>query len=345
MTRCRSHDARLVIPHLVISVNLSLMLNHPSLLNEWHAVAAVEQLTLNKPFAARLLGVDLVLWQSTDGINVWQDLCVHRGARLSMGKVVDNCLHCPYHGWVYNQSGQCIKIPAHPEQTPPEKARANQFLVQIKHDLIWVCMGEPNHNIPDFTEWNDPDYRNIMSGPYEFAALGPRVIENFLDVAHFPFVHEGSLGDPTHPEIADYEATFDEHGVVAEGISVWQPDPDGTGQGAHVTYTYKVFRPLVAYFVKTKGPSFAALYAVCPVDETTSRGWVLMSMNYGFDQDAAEIRRFQDAVTGEDIPIVESQRPELLPLDLQQELHLKSDRIAIAYRQWLHAENYVFGVA
>lgn len=321
------------------------MITDPQLLNEWHAVAATEQLDLNIPFAIRLLGVDIVLWQSESGIVAWQDLCVHRGARLSLGTVVDNCLHCPYHGWVYDQDGRCVRIPAHPEQTPPRKAQARQFQAQIKHDLVWVCMGEPHHDIPDFAEWADPAYCNIMSGPYEFKAMGPRVIENFLDVSHFPFVHEGSLGDPSHPEIADYEATFDENGVIADGISVWQPDPDGTGQGGTVTYTYKVLRPLVAYFVKHKGGSFAALYAVCPIDETRSRGWVLMAMNYGFEQDAAEIRRFQDVVTGEDIPIVESQRPELLPLDLQAELHLKSDRVAIAYRSWLRELDYSFGVA
>ena len=321
------------------------MINDPVLLNDWHAVAAVEQLTENEPFAARLLGVDIVLWQSAGAVRVWQDLCIHRGTRLSMGKVVDNCLICPYHGWTYNEDARCVHIPAHPEQKPPEKARVQTYHVQVKYELVWVCMGEPAHQVPTFAEWEDEGYRNIISGPYDFAAAGPRAIENFLDVAHFPFVHVGTLGDPAHPEIAEYEAEVTADGVVAEGISVWQPDPDGTGQGATVTYTYKVFRPLVAYFIKTKGPIFAALYAVCPVDELKSRGWILMSMNYGFDQPAADLRHFQDIVTAEDIPIVESQRPELLPLDLQEELHLRSDRIAIAYRRWLRELGLVFGTA
>ena len=321
------------------------MLNDPVLLNDWHPVAALEQLAPNEPFAARLLGVDIVIWQSGDQINVWQDLCVHRGTRLSLGKVRDACLVCPYHGWTYDSDGQCIHIPAHPEQTPPEKARTNTYQTQIKYGLIWVCMGEPQHEIATFPEWEDDSYRNIPSGPYDFKAAAPRAIENFLDVAHFPFVHAGTLGDPAHPEITDYEASHNQDGVVAEGIEVWQPDPDGTGQGATVTYTYKVLRPLTAYFIKTKGPSFAALYAVCPVDELRTRGWVLMSMNYGFDQDAEGIRAFQDIVTGEDIPIVESQRPELLPLDLQEELHLRSDRVAIAYRQYLREAGVTFGVA
>ena len=113
--------------------------------------------------------------------------------------------------------------------------------------------------------------------------------------------------------------------------------------GATVTYTYKVLRPFAAYFVKTKGPSFAALYAVCPISESESKGWVLMAMNYGWETPEAEIITFQDRVTGEDIPVVESQRPELLPLDLQVELHLRSDRTAIAYRRWLGQLGLTFG--
>ena len=112
-----------------------------------------------------------------------------------------------------------------------------------------------------------------------------------------------------------------------------------------VTYTYKVLRPFIAYFVKTKGPSFAAYYAVCPIDEKHSKGWVLMSMNYGHETPENEIIAFQDIVTGEDIPVVESQRPELLPLDLQDELHLRSDRTAIAYRKYLRQLGITFGTS
>ena len=70
-----------------------------------------------------------------------------------------------------------------------------------------------------------------------------------------------------------------------------------------------------------------------------------MSMNYGFETPSQEIIDFQDAVTGEDIPIVESQRPELLPLDLQEELHLRSDRTAIAYRKYLKQLGLTFGTS
>ena len=97
-------------------------------------------------------------------------------------------------------------------------------------------------------------------------ASGPRAIENFLDVTHFPFVHTGLLGDPNYPEVNDYQVEITPEGVTARDITVWQPDPDGSGQGAHVTYTYKVLRPLTAYFVKSSaGPRFAMYFTVTPV--------------------------------------------------------------------------------
>ena len=58
-----------------------------------------------------------------------------------------------------------------------------------------------------------------------------------------------------------------------------------------------------------------------------------------------ETRSFEDAITLQDIPIVQSQRPELLPLDLQAELHLCSDRSAIAYRKWLKQLGLTFGTS
>jgi phenylpropionate dioxygenase-like ring-hydroxylating dioxygenase large terminal subunit len=70
-----------------------------------------------------------------------------------------------------------------------------------------------------------------------------------------------------------------------------------------------------------------------------------MNMNYGDEIGAAQLRAFQDVVAGQDIPIVASQRPERLPLDLQTEPHLRSDRTAIAYRRWLRELGLTFGTA
>lgn len=322
------------------------MIQDPILLNDWHAVLPVSELDEKNGVAgARIMGEDIVIWRSGDQILAWKDLCVHRGVRLSLGEVCDNDkLRCPYHGWTYNADGQCVKIPAHPEQTPPSKAQTITYHAAVKYDMVWVCLGEPANDIPEFEEWGDDSYRKVLCGAYKFNAAGPRMVENFLDVAHFPFVHENILGTQEQTEIPEYEVTTDENGVTASDIRVFQPNPDGTGVAKWVSYTYKVYRPLVAYFRKDAEQKFAILLMVTPIEELESLMWMWMVMTHGEGTDEA-LRAFQDEIALQDLPIVQSQRPELLPLDLQAELHLRSDKTAIAYRKWLNNLGLTFGTS
>jgi phenylpropionate dioxygenase-like ring-hydroxylating dioxygenase large terminal subunit len=322
------------------------MIDDPVLTHEWHPVAPLQQLEDQAPLAVRLLGEELVLWRSGEQILAWRDLCVHRGTRLSLGRVAGEQLVCPYHGWTYGQDGRCVHIPAHPEQTPPAKARATVYRAAAAYGMVWVCLGEPREEVPPFPEWHDPSYRKIFCGPYPVAAAGPRIVENFLDVGHFPFVHEGILGDANYPEIGEYTASVGPEGVIADNVRVYQPDPYGTGQGDWVSYTYQVLRPLCARFRKTSDErGFAITLFVTPHGHGQSTAWMWMAMNYGHELPEEGLVSYQDRIFAQDQPILESQRPELLPLDLQAELHLRSDRAAIAYRQWLKELGVRYGVA
>jgi phenylpropionate dioxygenase-like ring-hydroxylating dioxygenase large terminal subunit len=230
--------------------------------------------------------------------------------------------------------------------TPPAKARAQTFAVRERYGVIWVCFGEPAGDLPDFPIAEQPEFRIMLAGPYRFRALGPRLIENLLDVAHLGIVHAGLLGDPQQSQIEDYEVTMGLRGPEGREIRIWQPDPDGTGKGAHVRYDYQMQGPLTANFVKLHSSQrFGMLAQVAPIDAEYSEMRLVMAMNYGHEIPAADLIAFQDRVTEQDRAIVESQRPELLPLDLQAELHLRSDRMAIAYRKWLRQIGFTYGTA
>jgi phenylpropionate dioxygenase-like ring-hydroxylating dioxygenase large terminal subunit len=327
-----------------------LGLTDPLLRNEWFAVSWISSLPENKLAAVRLLGEDLVLWRNREGVRAWKDLCVHRGAKLSLGTIsrTENggCVICPYHGWEYNSAGECVRMPAHPEQAPPARARVETFPVREKYGLVWVCLGQPVGDIPSFPEGDQAGFRLVLTGPYQFHAQGPRIIENILDLAHLPIAHAGMLGDPAHAEIGDYTVTTSAEGIVARDIPIWQPDPDGTGRSAKVYYTFWVERPFTTRLTKSHpSQQFAILGTVTPVDAENSLAWVVIAMNYAHDVPEKELREFQDRVTAQDIRIVNSQRPELLPLDLQSELHLRSDQIAIAYRRWLKQLGLQYGTS
>jgi phenylpropionate dioxygenase-like ring-hydroxylating dioxygenase large terminal subunit len=214
--------------------------------------------------------------------------------------------------------------------------------------VVWIAMGEPRDPVAEFPIAEDPGFRTVLAGPYRFRAQGPRVIENLLDVAHLGFVHAGLLGDPQRGEVEDYEVIDGNatRGPEARQIRIWQPDPDGTGTAALVNYHYWVHGPLTAGFVKTHGRQrFGILAQVAPIDAETCESRLVMSLNYGDEFSDDELLRFQDRVTEQDRIIIESQRPELLPLDLQAELHLRSDRMAIAYRKWLRSIGLQYGTA
>jgi phenylpropionate dioxygenase-like ring-hydroxylating dioxygenase large terminal subunit len=318
----------------------------PVLVHDWHPLLKVEDVQSGKPASARVLGEDLVVWSDAGKFHAWRDLCVHRGAKLSLGKVVNGCLQCPYHGWTYDVTGSCVRIPAHPEQKPPARAKTTVYRCREAYGWVWACLSETPNELPVFPEWDDPGVRRFTMGPYIMDASGPRIIENFLDLAHLPVVHEGILGMEDRAEIGRYAVEKRPDGVFATEIVVWQPDPDGSGQPAEAHYTYRVIRPLTAYLSKRAGTSvFTMMVVATPVDEARSMAWIVISMRGADSTPSQQIIEWTDRVFLQDKPVVQSQRPELLPLDLQAELHLNCDRTSIAYRQWLNELGVGFGTS
>ena len=155
------------------------------------------------------------------------------------------------------------------------------------------------------------------------------------------------LGDPNHPEIPDYQTRTGPDGVESDPILVYQPAPYASQAGV-VEYVYHAYRPLTAHSSKKTGEKvFGLMLAITPHDERDSTGWFIVA-----DEEPEGSAALKAAysprilrIFEEDRDIVESQRPELLPLDLQEELHLRSDRVAIAYRSWLRRLGVSFGVA
>lgn len=318
----------------------------PVMLNDWHAIASLATLSPGTVQSARVLDQDLVLWCGQDAtVQVWADRCPHRSVRLSRGKVVANTLVCPYHGMVYDTTGQCIQVPAHPDYVPPKQACVQSYPVQVQYGLVFVCLGDAPHAIAPFPEWPDDQFVKVLAGPYPCQTGGYRAIENFLDLAHFAHVHTGILGDPEFPQVGDYVVTTDDRGVHFDDIHIWQPDPMNTGQGGFVTYAYSAFRPLTAYFRKTTpdGDCLTIWYGVTPVGEEECIGWMWMALNFidASQKDAAIA--FQDKVFEQDRDSLESHNPKRLPLDLTAEFHVPCDRGSLAYRQWLKQLGVTYG--
>ncbi len=318
----------------------------PVLRATWHVVAIANNIKHDRPLQTRLLGETIVLWRAEGEIVAVQDRCPHRGVSLSMGEVEGSRkLVCPYHAMAFDSQGKCLRIPADLKITAfPQTANLRAYPVQEKYGFVWVALDLPEQEIPSFPEWENAEAISFHCGPYYINASAPRILENFVDIAHFPFTHSGLLGDPAFPEVSDYTLTVEKGEIVASDIHFYQPNPEGTGEAKSVSYVYKIVRPLIAHFRKgDDDKQFSIFMAVTPVEETQSTAWLGVCRNYSPEISNDELRRFQDEVMVQDIPMVESQRPQRLPLDLQQEFHFPCDKMSLAYRKWLKQLGVQFG--
>lgn len=328
-----------------------------TMVNDWHVVAFAKDVTETELLPIRLLGEDLVLWRHDGNVLCWKDLCIHRGAQLSKGWIVDGTVVCPYHGWRYDCSGKCVMIPAQPDTPPPLKARALPHRCEERFGLVWASLGNPAHDIPPFPEWTDRSYRVFHAGPYPYRANAFRSVENFVDATHFPFVHAGLNGVMSKPDrVNDYEVRVGPEGPSTGDINVYQPYGDHRAIPVHATYRYKCLRPTTAYFQKRTriadpaqahrggdNDTFCTFLTAQPVDEINCIIRLAVAINFGPELTEADILRRQDKVFEQDRHIVESQHPERIPLDLREELHIRSDKLAVAYRRWLHDLGVTYG--
>ena len=315
--------------------------------NDWHVVARSEDLSPGKVLTVRLLGEDIVLWRCGDQAMAWEDRCPHRGASFAQGWVKEDTLVCPYHGFSFNGVGQCVYVPAHPDWTPSTRSRGcvQTFHVKERYGLVWVCLGTPQHEISALPEWDDPNYRKFCFGPIHYQSSALRTLENFLDFTHIPFVHEGHLSESNHAMIDDYRVLVNSDGINVNEVNVWQINPE-TGQGEYVSASYNIFRPLtVCLRVRSKvvDQCITMFFTATPVEEEKSIVWRWTCINFAHEVPETEFNNFANTVINQDIAIVESQRPRRLPLDLQAEFHVPSDRYSITYRKWLKKIGVSFG--
>ena len=165
--------------------------------NQWYVVLDSKQVG-EKPVGVTRLGEKLVFWRdSKQKVRCAFDRCPHRSVQLSLGKVHDGHLQCPFHGFEFDSSGQCVYIPADGRSSqPPVAMRLNSYPTFEAHGFIWVWWGE---NPP--ADLEAPTFFDNLDASFQYgSAIDPwkahysRAIENQLDVAHLPFVHHNTIG-------------------------------------------------------------------------------------------------------------------------------------------------------
>lgn len=149
-----------------------------------------------EPLALRILEKPVVLYRKQDGsVAALDDRCPHRWAPLSSGKVVEDNIQCGYHGFTFDSSGSCVRIPS--QTRIPSACRVHAYPVVERSPFVWIWMGDPakvDEGPPSMdAEWPaDPAYSSwsgetLVDGNYMLLK------ENVLDLTHFGYVHATSF--------------------------------------------------------------------------------------------------------------------------------------------------------
>ena len=320
----------------------------PTLEQAWHPLARSRDVT-GTPRKERLLGVDWVLWRDAQGtVRAFVDQCPHRLAPLSLGSCEGSSLRCPYHGWLFNEEGVCVEIPAlGPDATLPSRAKLTAAAaVAESHGMVFIAPREPLTPLPSIDAATDSTY---MAG--DLPVLRTRgsaglLADNFLDMAHFPFVHAGTFGADEVREVPPYSVEREGYcfSAVYEHDFANREDP-GVAAGIRPLVqrrrlTYRYVAPfhleLAIEFLDAGGANVIGFFLV-PEDDDTVRVYSTLWRN---DLDFSEERMreavaFEIAVVEEDLALQSRFGDLRLPLDPTIELHTKADRTTIELRRIL----------
>src|SRR5437764_15463013 len=112
----------------------------------WHPVAAAAQMKDKNTMPVRILGEDLILYKDRGGVyGLIDPYCPHRRMNLIYGIPGDQGLRCPYHGWCFDETGQCIEQPYEGEEDPEgrfkDKIRTRAYPVREQAGLPKAVLG------------------------------------------------------------------------------------------------------------------------------------------------------------------------------------------------------------
>jgi phenylpropionate dioxygenase-like ring-hydroxylating dioxygenase large terminal subunit len=313
----------------------------------WYVACLSTELTAGKPLARTFFGTDVVLFRDERGRPVaLRDRCLHRNARLSAGAVFDGRLGCPYHGWVYDASGAVVEVPSlGPKQCgevldarghasaglqvrPCDLGRLQRFDTLEQDGLVFVFTGgdskrarRPAFRVP---YWGDPKW-TVYFMVTRFPNGVTNLVENFMDVPHTVFVHEGWFRRVARKRVP---ATVKRsEGSVLVTYKQEQDTVTGLGRifnpgGLPMVHTDHYFVPNVTRvdYMWGERSGFAINSQVTPIGPTDSLVYTAISYRLPYDLPSALVARalrplvkwYTTQVIRQDVDIMKVQREGLL---------------------------------
>ncbi len=164
----------------------------------WMPALLAEELPENDcpPVRVQLLSERLIAFRDTEGrYGLMDEFCAHRGVSLWFGRNEECGLRCPYHGWKYDVTGQCVEIPSEPEESGfRAKIRLRAYPLVERGGVLWTYMGPPEHQpgLPEFEFATVPPEQTYTSKRLQYCNW-LQAMEGGIDSSHVSWLHRDAL--------------------------------------------------------------------------------------------------------------------------------------------------------
>ncbi|MDJ0926245.1 MAG: aromatic ring-hydroxylating dioxygenase subunit alpha [Gammaproteobacteria bacterium] len=319
------------------------------LINNWYVAGVAAELG-DDPERVTMLGCDFVLFRDADArIHCLSDLCVHRGASLSVGECKNGGIMCPQHGWEFSGDGRCRLIPAGTKTPtePPKRARVPAYPVAEKYGLIFVFLGDLGEDarpaVPDIMpEWDSGDWhKGVITRRKDINYL--RMAENYNDPCHVHYIHEFAKWLPKGVTIIDHELT---DRYVRAWHAAW--DAQGNfGESSGLMMEYDVISCVSRNTnYQPEYPSQIVTAYVTPIDARNTQIHMVILMPKGettsldgstvrgatAEEHEMMVNMTRDTVMDEDYAVLQTTRPRQAA-STTEELLVDTDRTLVQVRQ------------
>jgi vanillate O-demethylase monooxygenase subunit len=304
----------------------------------------------------RILGELLILFRKSDGTPAaLSGVCPHRSYPLTQGKLVDDTVQCPYHGFTFDAGGACVRVPS--QASVPDRSRLRHYPAVERGGAVWVWTGNPDHADPDTI----PDVLAMgMGAPGWASDVSPMVtiqgrytllIDNLMDLSHASFIHADTIPGADYiatipAELHDGETSFTVRrvGHIPPNPLLRKQFPDHTG-GVEQRFDAEYFAPAL---IRTGGDIRSEtgeylgtqnfIHGITPETAHSVHYFVVTTRNFAIDDAGLSAGNLAmgDRIQPQDIAAIEAieQNLESLP-SAPHEVSCRADTGALKVRHRL----------
>jgi phenylpropionate dioxygenase-like ring-hydroxylating dioxygenase large terminal subunit len=318
-------------------------------INFWYPIARSEEIVTDKPLRVELLTMPFVAFRDEEGAaHLLADTCVHRGGSLSSGWVKEGRAICPYHGWEYDGSGQCTKVPSLANKKIPARAKVDSYPIQERYGIVFAFLGDlPEEERPplyDVEEFGTEGWKSQLY-VYEADCNYERSVENGLDPIHNEFVHPAQgapmlsaeqQATPVPMEDIPWGSKFYMYYPMKKDHNTELTDMKSGERVGGAGSWFQGPNQLVTWIDISAENAFHQYIFEAPINEGRTRIFFL-NMRSWLLEDEYDMRIEKPTldIVQEDVTVLESLQPVRTPPNNTKEILLPGDTVVLKYREWL----------